>query len=562
MSSLVTTPRPLRRRACAALSLGAGLALALIPATIRAQVTLTHTEDAAPVPTGVLRLRVTTGWSRIDERFTATGRRSLSDEIATDSLGPRQLPLLQPVESALQALTSSTSTRLTLGRLGATSGARTVVTPIALEYGLTRRLSVGLLIPIVQTRRAIHVTVNDDTLHPANVSFVPSRLRSSASQANAQVYTAFSRAADSLATLLTRCPANPTASGCATVNANTADASATQLAARRYADAVKSGLGTDTSTALIAPRENSDLAKAIDAQRLATNIRLQKYLGSNAGSGTGVFTSSSTFSYIDLQGRTPTPGLLRSALGGGLDSIQTIDRPGFLRGLSVAAQYLVFDGFRMDTVAPGAFQSRLAVGGALRMGSTPSDSGHKLGTIEPGRGSGFELHSAMDFIRGNLGGTVALGLDVASPRTVDASLYGDPEAYFSVPVFGSVTATPGSIATLDVTPRYLIGDLFAIDGHYGLERTGATTLSPIDAAPACAVCGSLSPVTGIPARTAHRVGFGFRYSTVAAYERGDTGFPAEISFTHLETISGDPGVAKVQRDQIQVRLFFRLRGSR
>jgi hypothetical protein len=61
------------------------------------------------------------------------------------------------------------------------------------------------------------------------------------------------------------------------------------------------------------------------------------------------------------------------------------------------------------------------------------------------------------------------------------------------------------------------------------------------------------------ATTAHRVGFGFRFSTADAYARGRTSFPIEVSFGHLETVSGSATLAKSSRDQIQVRLYYRLR---
>src|SRR3954468_1017427 len=90
-----------------------------MPLAAQAQIPLTHTDDAAPVPRGGIRFTITTGWTHFDERFTASGRRSLGDEISTDSLGPRQLPLLAPVEAGLQALTNDPTTRLTFGRLAA-----------------------------------------------------------------------------------------------------------------------------------------------------------------------------------------------------------------------------------------------------------------------------------------------------------------------------------------------------------------------------------------------------------------------------------------------------------
>jgi hypothetical protein len=61
---------------------------------------------------------------------------------------------------------------------------------------------------------------------------------------------------------------------------------------------------------------------------------------------------------------------------------------------------------------------------------------------------------------------------------------------------------------------------------------------------------------------AQRLGFGARYSTVDAYARGQARYPVEVSFSHMETITGDAGVPKLSRDEIQLRLFYRLFGGR
>ena len=504
-------------------------------------------------------MRVTTGWSRFDERFTPNGRRTLGDEISADDFGTRQLPLLARVERGLPTLTGDTTTKLSLGRLAALSDARIVTTPIVFEYGLTRRLTVGLLVPIVQTRRSVSLSVNKDSL--ANVGFVPPRSRKDAADRNALVYAAYKSAADSLATLVTRCPGNPTAAGCASVNLNPSDASATGLLARQFAEAIRSALGTDTSTALIAPRGGGKLAARIDDQRALLNARVQKYLGASAGANTGVFTQSSSFSYIDLQGRSGIPGLLQSALGGGLDSLQTTNRL-VLGGVALGAQFLVFDHFRADTLPAPGVQTRLAVGGAYRFETLPTDSARRLGVISPTEGSTLELKSAMDVISGVFGGTVAARYTKFFARSIDAPLAGDPEAFWPAPYFGSATRTAGSVIGLDVTPRLLLGDSFALDGHYGLERTGAPTYERTPLLFGLAPDGIAAYVPNTTARNAQRIGVGLRYSTVDSYLRGRSTTPIEVSLTHLQTITGNEGVARLQRDQIQVRLYFRVRSGR
>ena len=165
----------------------------------------------------------------------------LGAELSTDSLGPRQLPRLVPVEGALQTLTGNPLQRLTFGRLDVRSDARIVTTPFVLEYGVTRRLSIGVMVPMVQTRRTAQVRVNARPAGEAaasNMGFLPLAQRDAAAAANAQVVTALSDAAASLNGLLGRCAQNPAAPECDPVRGREADASAAAARAEQFAQAV------------------------------------------------------------------------------------------------------------------------------------------------------------------------------------------------------------------------------------------------------------------------------------------------------------------------------------
>lgn len=537
------------------------LAGALGTAPLDAQTVPSHTEDAAPIPRGMLRLRVTSAWTRYDQRFDSGGALSpLGAELSADPLGVAQLPALTSVEAGLRTLADDPNVRLSLGRLAVQSDARIAVTPISLEYGITRRFSVGVQIPIVQTRRTVGVRVNADSAALANMGFVPTATRGIAFAQNGAVADAFRHAADSLDVLLAQCPANPAASGCASVNADPADAAAARDQARGFAGAV-GALGTSEQSTIVAPRDQGALATAIDARRLAINQRLQQYLGAGAGAQTSVFTATSDFSYIDLQGRNGVPGLLQSPLGGGLDSLHTTDRLG-IGDVSVGAQFLVYDGFQHDTLPLRRLQARLAVGAAVRFATSQTDSSLNLVDIPMGDGAGIDLRSAVDLIVGHVGGTIAARYSKSFARTVTAPLYGDPDAAFPFPLFGERRRTAGDVMGLDVTPRILVNESLAFDGHYGLERVGAVTYDASTTAvpDLCIDCTTppASFTTSGITRTAQRVGVGFRYSTVDAYARGHAPYPLEVSFTHLETISGDAGLPKSMRDQIQLRFYYRL----
>src|SRR6476620_3672079 len=115
-------------------------------------------DDATPIPRGWIRFGVLNSWTRYDGRFNGSGGLdALGAPLSTDSLGPRQLPLLAPVEGALQTLTKNPLQRLTFGKLVTQSDARIVTTPFVLEYGATSRLSFGVTVPIVQTRQTAQV---------------------------------------------------------------------------------------------------------------------------------------------------------------------------------------------------------------------------------------------------------------------------------------------------------------------------------------------------------------------------------------------------------------------
>lgn len=536
------------------------LALLVVAPPALAQAPLSHTEDAAPVPAGSLRLRITTAWARYDERFSADGgTQPLSADFSTPALGVSQLPLLTGTEASLQALAGDPAVRLSLGRLQVRGGARIVTMPISLEYGVTRRLSLGVQVPVVQTRRVVQLRANTDT--SANVGYVPEGMRSAAAQRNQAVVGAFQQSADQLAALITQCAANPGAAGCAPVNADPAGAASARDQARAYADAVRA-LGVDAANALIAPREGGTLATSIDARRQAINAALQQFLGASAGASSGVFTATTDFSYIDLQGRRGSPGLLQGALGGGLDSLHTSDRLG-IGDVAVGAQYLVFDRFVHGRTPVPLLQTRMLVGAAVRFATSQADSARDLVDIAPGEGAGVELRSALDLISGRFGGTIAARYVKAFSRTVTAPLFGNPEAFYPVPFFGERKRTAGDVMGLDLTPRFFFSDWLSVDAHYGIERVGATQYSTGLAGPPCANCITIDPpdvvtTVGSPT-TAQRVGAGFRLSTVNAFARGRASFPIEVSFAHLETISGDAGLPKVSRDQIQLRFFYRLR---
>jgi len=394
-----------------------------------------------------------------------------------------------------------------------------VTTPIALEYGITRRLSLGVVVPIVQTRRTAQVRVNQratgDTAKTSNVGIMPVDGRVAQAAKNAQFVADLARSATTLNALLARCVQNPAAAECDPVRGKEAAAAAAAKRAADFAGAVATAYGITPTTAVVAPLAGSALATTIDAQRLALQTQLATYV---PGTVLGTLPTATTeFSYIDLQGRAGVRGLLGSELGGGLDSIATTERLG-IGDVEVRARVLLLDHVQRDSLPIHGPQVRLGLAGIVRFATSRPDSATNLIDIGTGEGAGIEVRSSLDVRSGRVGATVSGRYATFFERTVRVPLVGYPIAGFPYPQFGEVSRTGGNVFGLDVTPRVFVGDWLAFEGMYGHEHTDAATFTGAEASP-CSACTPL-PNSILPTPlTVQRLGIGVRYSTVDAFLR-------------------------------------------
>lgn len=533
---------------------------AVCSSVARAQPTLSHPDDALPIPGGWVRLSIGNYWERYDSRFGESVIRGLGDELSTDSLGPRQIPRLSPIEGGLQTLTQNPSQRLTFGRLEVRSDARIVTTPIALEYGITRRLSLGFVVPIVQTRRTAQVLVNQrasgDTTKTGNAGLLPISQRAAQAALNRTLVTNLTNAATSLTGLLARCTQNPLAAECNPIRGKETAAAATALRATQFAGAVAVSYGITEQTAVVAPLAGSTLAKTIDSQLASLATQLATYV---PGTVLGTLPTVTTeFSYVDLQGRAGTPGLLGSELGGGLDSIATTDRLG-VGDIEVRARVLLLERIQHDSLPPRSLQYRLGLGGIVRFATSRPDSARNLIDIGTGEGAGVEVRSAFEVSKARAGATISARYATYFARTVNVPLVGYPIAGFLYPEFGEVSRTAGSVLGIDATPRFFVSEWLAFEGIYGYLHQDAPTFSGAAPSP-CSACTPL-PNSIVPTPwTVQRLGIGLRFSTVDSFLRRRARYPIDVSYRHLETITGDAGAPKQYFDQIQVRLYYRIRG--
>src|SRR3989338_1859633 len=180
--------------------------LAVLPRPVVAQ-----GEDAAQLSPGTLRITLAPDWSRWDHRFgegtPGYARGALEPagiDFSSDSLGIGQLPFLQGVQTRVRNLTGLSAFRLNLGRAQLTLNTSVRVVPLGLELGVTRRLAIGVVVPIVRSRVEAFLlgpdTAGGDSATRGNVGWNPAWVDTTAGAAfRAQVDSVLQALADQVA---------------------------------------------------------------------------------------------------------------------------------------------------------------------------------------------------------------------------------------------------------------------------------------------------------------------------------------------------------------------------
>jgi hypothetical protein len=527
-----------------------------------AQAGLTRTEDAATVPAGVARLRVLPMWTRFESRFTGlagngTSTVPLASVLAADSLGVVQIPGLAPSEAALRTLSGDANLRLSLGRSISTATARIATTAIAAEYGLTRRLTVGAVLPIVQTRTELFLALNTDDATRANVGPNPARsLPAERARAVAlQIQLASVRMA--LQSRLTACEANPTSDpSCPSILANRADVVALIGETSAFGSALGVLFGTSSSTTPepFAPLTGTTTATAIGTRLTTLSNRLRGYLGSMADEiAETVPLAAGPAGFGDLQDL-----LLAGEFGLAPDSIGTVYRLN-VGDIELGAKFLVLERgawTQMPGVRGPWLRARLSALGVVRLGTgTPTLERRPHRYLEYGTGDGqtdVEGGALLDVGLGSRLVVMAAARYTAQLGTVEAGRLPDENGVTSpfTPLHGG-TRRLGDILVGELTPRILLGRYFGADAHYAVIVRGDDEYT-------AAADGSPPVLRG--GFTEQRVGVGISYSTLRGARTRIPQLPVEVSVSHIETIAGTSGlVPRASRDQIEVRLYYRVR---
>ena len=520
----------------AAVTFAARAAAQLPPAPLP----LSNTEDARTLPKGSVLFRVMNAWTRFDDVYDATADSAhhlhpLGDAFSASQLGVRQFPALAAAEGALRTLTGDPNLSLSLGQAFATANTRTVTTPFMLQYGLTNRLTIGAMVPVVQTHTTVFVELNPRQVLAntgANVGPNPARFTEAARTQNTNLITALDNARGELHRFVDNCTTSGTCSQ-ATIDAATSAILRDSLSSL----AVQFLNGSDAGSAF-APLGLDQKIHAF-LQALAGDIN--SVLGGSVSFGDPI-TAQAPAALLQLQQlATANPGVA-------FDSLGSPDRIG-IGDVELSARFKLVDGFADTT---GGIKLRATLLGVARLGTGRPPTGTV--PFETGTGTG---QTSAD------GGAL---IDVRLSRRLMATIGAQYTSYFTssdvarlpnsdyalfpldVPIAGSWRE--GDALQLEATPRISFTDYFTLFGAYTFRHQAASKYSSPDA----------PTLPLFSATTEQRAGLGFGYSTVTRYARGRTSVPIELSFTHLETLHASGGlVPKYSRDQIELRIYYRLR---
>ena len=546
----------MRRATAPVLVLAAALSL---PATARAQ----GGDDAPPPAAGVLRVMIPGVWWRWNERFgSGTAGRAdgqlepIGVDFSADSLGTTQLPFLGPSEAALRTVTGLPAFRLDIGRSDVQLNANVRSLPIAVSFGVSRRFSVGVLLPLVRSR--VEAVFRMDTVGPLLGTVGPNP---GYSQAGA--YDAFRQQVDTaLAALIEQASAGPAALR--------AQALATL---DQYRDILCGlyGLGGGSPGSQSSPCVSTALAGAAPFLPLT---------GTEAADSIGSRLADAQTAYAQLAALYAGQGVTLPAFTAGFalpDAGAAVTRSDFERFLTDPAQGVSGDTLgqvlhtRLGDAAVTAtyvFAERSVWRGLvhatvrLPTGMVDDDANfidvgtglHQLG-LELGTRNDVALGTRFRIVAAARVGVFApdrLWRRVSPPWLPIAPLSSRAE----------VRRATGASVALDLTPTWRIDDAFSIGVRYGLFRQSATHHTYVDAADSARV---RLPASALDAETAMRwmrVGAAVTFSTLERFAAGRAALPYSLTVGYQNTVWGRGGLTpQASLMYVTLATYFRLFGE-
>ncbi len=525
------------------------------PTPLSAQAVAGVGDDAIPLPKGSYRLLASGLWNDWDAVFGAGGTTTtpLFGALNTAAAGVALFPRLSSAEVGLRALTGQSAFALSMGSLDAAGEVRQSIAPFGVSYGVTRRLSLRLLVPYVESRDIAELLFNR-VGSTANVGINPALAATTGATArasNGAVLSQIDLARTTLSAELTRCAA-VAAAGCDAIRANAAVAQALLLRAGTTRSAIAAVYGDATrGGAPVVPIAGGTAQTAVRAT-IAT-----------------LRSDFATFGITSIaEGAAPAGATTVYGPGGmaqiakdttwklGYERLGNTRRAG-IGDIDLTASFLLYDSFDTDQakrLLSGARGLRSMVTGGWRFGTAGADRTDDPFDVPIGEGANaLLLRSTTDLV---LSRSVWISATVRAAKplvdnvaiALPLSTASSPFAPFTV---GTAARTLGTRMDIELAPRLAIGQFFGLSGAYLLRRWGTDSYEP--------AAGDREQPAGssdVPSRTVHAAAFGATFSTLSSYVRGRSRWPAEVIFTHTIPLRGSGALSPAaSSDRLEMRVY-------
>lgn len=550
------------------------MSLFAFPAGVHAQRAVGPFTDATVVPRGVVRVGVQPQWMTATDRFangTATGTSGtlepLSADFSRDSITPRLFSPLRAVAASLASITGNNQLPVTLGRLQVDFNASQVNTPITVDYGLTKRLTIGLLIPYITTRNEFYANPNPSR-NGGTMGINPARTHNGALTINASVVAQLSAAVAALRAQLTAC-AGSTAASCSAINADRAGATALAASAEAAAKGIASVYGTKAGEGSpFSPVEGSFVQNAVKTRLSTFATSFAGFLGAPTGGGTTWIDArpvgAPLIALKDLQSI-----ITDSTFGVGMLPLSTAEIKK-IGDVELGGKFLLFDTFGArppQRVDPRGFNFRLSVGALYRFGSGQLenvDDPNDIGTGDSQNDVEGSVYT--DFLFGRRFWISAVGrYGVQQP---DAQFRRIPlvpgEPFTTFDRRGAVTRDLGDYIVAEFTPHVAITEGLMASANFTYYKKGddhyTGTINTFDS------LGTTIPVSASgldvgTSRMEERIFGAITYSTLASYYRGQATLPLEVSYTYGRVAAGNGNTTAWTTHAIGLRVYVRLFGG-
>lgn len=502
----------------------------------------------------MFRFDVTSQFIGARERFGTDGRESLGAPFS-GLLDATRLPALSALSADITSLSRTSGFAAALGTGRVDAAITAAVIPLSLQVGLTNRIMLSVSVPYFTGAQDVQAGIDPAT---ATVGINPAITSAAAMAKNTTIVSSLTDAASNLEALASDCAANPAFDPrCAQVTAELAQVQSlieraratTALLARIYG-----GDATITASKYV-PFTGSATQNAIIAQLAALRSDFDRYSTTSIADGAAPVGAGAPATVSDYETAFDT------ASGFALRSLRRRYRQGF-GDTDVGVMLRVYDGIRANpwltdtTTSRGIRQS---FGFTYRLGTGKPQDRDDPFLLATGDGQNdLEFVSATDILTSRkVWGSAVVRYTMQQPldeitRIPDAS--GSP--LIALDRRRNSETKLGNRLQVEVTPRYVLSEYFALGLLYRLTMQQAGTINEV--AP---FTDNIHLDYAIPSMTSHEVGLGFTWSSIAGHRMKRARLPLEVHYDHTMTIAGSGGALKLSADRISIRAYASFWGS-